>query len=223
MSALDSLRVAIVAGEQCAADLHHAHFDRVPNAQLHNEYGPTESTVWASVFELKRDFARSKVPIGRPIPNTQMYVLDRRGRRAPIGVPGQLYIGGRNVSNGYLGINGEDDKFPSMSWISEERLYRTGDLARVVETGDIEFLGRIDDQLKVRGFRIEPGEIEAVLRRHPSVANAAVTKTSAGQTDAGDDQDEWSTEQIVECLEALGASEADHLLSNFEGNGTPLV
>ncbi len=223
MSALDSLRVAIVAGEQCAADLHHAHFDRVPNAQLHNEYGPTESTVWASVFELKRDFARSRVPIGRPIPNTQMYVLDRRGRRAPIGVPGQLYIGGRNVSNGYLGINGEDDKFPSMSWISEERLYRTGDLARVVETGDIEFLGRIDDQLKVRGFRIEPGEIEAVLRRHPSVANAAVTKTSAGQTDAGDDQDEWSTEQIVECLEALGASEADHLLSNFEGNGTPLV
>jgi len=153
-------------------------FRRLKNCALHNQYGPSESHI---VTEFALPFSPDDwptfPPIGRPIANTQMHLLDEHLQQVPVGVPGQLYIGGVCLARGYL--NRPDmtaDRFipDHLSNQPGARLYRTGDLARYLADGNIEFLGRIDNQVKVRGFRIEPGEIEATLRRHPSVQEAVV-------------------------------------------------
>src|SRR5262249_56655722 len=138
-----------------------------------NMYGPTETTVWSALHKVTA--ADSAIPIGRPIANTTMYVLDRNLQPVPVGVTGDLYIGGEGLARGYLNrpeLNAE--KFVP-SPFSKERaawLYKTGDLARYREDGDIECLGRTDTQVKVRGFRIELEEIESTLRRHLAVIDA---------------------------------------------------
>jgi len=182
---LASLRTVIVAGEACPADLVRTHKDMLPQATLFNEYGPTEGTVWSTVYNCQLHESDAPVPIGRPIPNVQVFILDRRSALAPIGVPGELYIGGAGVADGYL--NRPDltaEKFVASPFArpnagalrshTEERLYRTGDLARYLPDGNIEFLGRIDQQVKIRGYRVELGEIEAVLARHPDVRQSVV-------------------------------------------------
>lgn len=176
---LDSLQVVIVAGEACPPDLGQEHYGQLPNSALYNEYGPTEATVWCSVYRLSRDSVGSTVPIGRPIANAQLYVLDDRQQLLPIGVPGELYVGGAGVTPGYWQQPQlTAAEFPQLGFAGggpETRVYRTGDLARWRADGELEFLGRVDDQVKIRGFRIEPGEIEAVLLQHPQVEEAAVT------------------------------------------------
>src|SRR5206468_10279423 len=117
------------------------------------------------------------VPIGRPIPGARIYVLDRRMEPAPIGVPGELYTGGGGVARGYLLRPGPTaEVFLPDAWSGDmgARLYRTGDVARFLPDGRLEFLGRVDHQVKVRGYRIEPGEIEAVLARHSYIRESAV-------------------------------------------------
>ncbi len=140
------------------------------SASLWNLYGPTETTIWSTVSEIEP--GDSIISIGRPIANTELYVLDKQLQPVPIGVPGELYIGGVGVARGYL--NRPDlttERFiPSpFSQVPGERLYRTGDLVRYLPDGAIEYLGRMDYQVKLRGFRIELGEIETILRRHPAV------------------------------------------------------
>jgi acyl-CoA synthetase (AMP-forming)/AMP-acid ligase II len=149
-----------------------------PDTRLINEYGPTETVVGCCVYEVPAGASLAgAVPIGRPIANTQLYILDAHLRPVPIGVPGELYIGGDGVARGYLNrpeLTAE--KFIPHPFGDQPgaRLYKTGDLARYQPDQNIEFLGRIDDQVKIRGFRIELGEIEAVLCQHPSVHEAVV-------------------------------------------------
>jgi amino acid adenylation domain-containing protein len=155
--------------------------------QAWNLYGPTETTVWSSVCDVTRFFARRQstasfesdavVPIGYPIANTTLHILDGAHQVVPSGVPGELYIGGTGVARGYHGRpDATAERFLPDPFDTREsaRLYRTGDRASRRDDGAIEHLGRLDDQVKLRGFRIETAEIEAALLRHPAVAQAAV-------------------------------------------------
>ena len=149
-----------------------------PPRRLLHVYGPTEVTTFAT-WHLIQDVAESAstVPIGRPIANTEAYILDRHGRPAPVGVPGELYLGGDGLARGYLNrpeLSAEKFVPHPFSACPGERLYRSGDLARFRGDGAIEFIGRTDHQVKIRGFRIELGEVEAVLAQHPDVSEAVV-------------------------------------------------
>ncbi len=140
---------------------------------LWNMYGPTETTVWSSCDEI--DAAASSITIGRPIDNTRMYVLDRQRQLLPVGVPGELYIGGLGVVRGYLNRPElTSERFVESPFWAGERLYRTGDRVKWRSDGRLEYLERLDDQVKVRGFRIELGEIEAALAAHDCVEQVAV-------------------------------------------------
>jgi amino acid adenylation domain-containing protein len=148
-----------------------------------NVYGPTETTVWSAVHPITS--ATGPIAIGRPIGNTQMYILDGNLQPVPAGIIGELYIGGLGLARGYFKLPGLDaERFIANPFAQEpnSRLYRTGDLARYLPDGCIECLGRIDSQVKVRGFRIELGEIESVLREHPAVSEACaiVREETAG-------------------------------------------
>ena len=171
-----SLRHVFCSGEALPADLAARFFSRL-NARLHNLYGPTEASVEVTYWECRRSFDGRSVPIGKPIGNTQMHVLSRDIQPAPIGLPGELHIGGVGLARGYLnrpGLTAEKFIPDPFSGKPGARLYRTGDLSRWLSEGDIEYLGRIDNQVKIRGYRIELGEIEAVLSTHPAVREVVV-------------------------------------------------
>lgn len=174
---LEVLQAAIVAGEPCPVKLIEQHRQLLPHCDLFNEYGPTEGTVWSSVYNCQDWQQEESVPIGCAIANTQIYILDRHLQPVPIGIKGEIYIGGAGIARGYLNRPElTESKFIADHFSNEPhaRLYKTGDLARYRDDGNIEFLGRIDEQVKIRGFRIELGEIEAVLGQHPGVGETAV-------------------------------------------------
>ncbi len=180
--ALPRLQTLIVAGEACSADL----FARWSKGRRFlNAYGPTEATVCATIMDCTgfiRGVASQPPPIGKPIDNTQIYILDQYLQPVPIGVPGELYIAGVGLARGYLHrpeLTAERFIAHPFSAVPGARLYRTGDLARYLPdgnlaNGNLEFLGRLDHQVKIRGFRIECGEVEAALLAHPAVAQAVV-------------------------------------------------
>lgn len=160
-----------------------------PTTRLINEYGPTETVVGCCVYEvLASEQVLDPVPIGRPIANTQIYVLDAALHPVPAGIAGEIYIGGDGVARGYLHrphLTAERFIPDPFSLIQGARLYRTGDLARFRSDGNLEFLGRIDQQVKIRGYRIELGEIEAVLQEHPAIHRALViARATSGQDPA---------------------------------------
>jgi amino acid adenylation domain-containing protein len=162
---------ALCGGEALSLDLANQLLDRC--GSLWNLYGPTETTVWSAVHRVEK--GASSVPLGRPIANTQLYVLDTNAQPLPIGVPGELWIGGDGVARGYHARPDLDaQRFAPNAFVAGGRAYRTGDRVRCRSDGLFDFLGRLDFQVKIRGFRIELGEIEAVLRRHASLREAVV-------------------------------------------------
>ena len=192
---LPALKTIIAAGEVCSPDLA-MQWSR--QRRFFNAYGPSEATVCATVAEC-RAIAGRRLPIGRPIANTQVYILDRHLQPVPIGVPGELHISGGGLAQGYLnrpqltaekfisnpfgageqgsrgaGEDGRENPKSKIQNPKSNRLYKTGDLARYLPNGEIEFLGRIDHQVKIRGFRIELGDIETVLAQHPDIQEAVV-------------------------------------------------
>ncbi len=168
------LQTLVSAGEACSVALARKWYRKV---RLLNAYGPTENTVCATRYFVTEEPQGSTVPIGKPIGNVKIYVLNSEMIPLPVGVPGELYIGGLSLARGYLhrpDLTAE--RFVPNPFATEpgERLYKTGDLVRWLPDGNLEFLGRIDFQVKLRGFRIELGEIENVLQNHPHIENAAV-------------------------------------------------
>jgi acyl-CoA synthetase (AMP-forming)/AMP-acid ligase II/acyl carrier protein len=163
----------LLGGDRLNEQLAARSFEMFPNLRLWNIYGPTEATANAAAAEIRRG---EQITIGRPIHNTRLHLLDRSLNLVPVGVPGELYIGGDSLARGYLNrpeLTAEKfvpDPFSS----SGSRLYKTGDRARYLANGNLEFLDRLDNQVKIRGFRIELGEIESTLRTSPSVREALV-------------------------------------------------
>lgn len=164
---LPALQTVIAGGEACSAELVK---QWAKNRSFFNAYGPTEVTIWATVAKLD---VEQKPYIGRPVANTQVYLLDDRLQIVPIGVVGEIYIGGDGLARGYL--NSADltqERFIPNPFGETQRLYKTGDRARYQSDGNLEFIGRTDEQIKIRGYRIELGEIETLLNRHPLVKSA---------------------------------------------------
>lgn len=174
-SKLLPVRQVFVSGEELKSSHAKDFFKVFENASLSNLYGPTEASIDVSYFDLDKNNIPDIIPIGKPINNIRLYILDKRNQLQPVGVPGELVIAGVGLAKEY--INNPEltaEKFPSSLRFSDERFYRTGDLAKWLPDGNIEFLGRIDFQVKIRGFRIEIGEIESRLSEHESIQNALV-------------------------------------------------
>jgi amino acid adenylation domain-containing protein/non-ribosomal peptide synthase protein (TIGR01720 family) len=183
-----SLRRVFMGGEELPRSLAHDLNEQLPDLRIYNMYGPTEATIevtYGPYVDGATAGMKAGVPIGRPIPNTCLYVLDQRQQLVPVGVAGELYIGGVAVARGYL----RRPELTAERFIPDEfsgaggRLYRTGDLVRYLADGQMEYLGRLDAQVKMRGYRIELGEIEALLTQHPLVRDAVISvwDDSAGE------------------------------------------
>ncbi|MFB4309627.1 amino acid adenylation domain-containing protein [Actinomadura sp. GTD37] len=181
------LRRVVCSGEELPPDLADLAREVLPGARLHNLYGPTEAAIDVTAWTVPdgvRAGAAARLPIGAPIAGARLYVLDGRMRPVPPGVPGELHIGGTPVCRGYLGGPGlTAERFVPDPFVPGRRLYRTGDRARWLPDGTLDFLGRLDHQVKIRGQRIEPGEVEAALAAHPAVQRAAAMPYRDGAGD----------------------------------------
>ncbi|MEE9385803.1 MAG: amino acid adenylation domain-containing protein [Nannocystaceae bacterium] len=193
---LSSLRTVIVAGEACARSVVELQRKQLPHARLYNEYGPTEGTVWCSVYDCGKLPAVGPVPIGRPIPGAELWLLDPQQRLAPISAPAELWVGGAGVARGYLDrAELTKDRFVELSLVGSvlQRMYRTGDRVCWRADGDLDFLGRLDDQVKVRGHRIELGEVRRAVEALSGVRECAVV----ARTPIGASADDVSSLALV--------------------------
>ncbi|WP_432403719.1 amino acid adenylation domain-containing protein [Wukongibacter sp. M2B1] len=174
-NSLGDLKYIFSAGEALHVNTVRKFYEFKGSTRLENLYGPTEATIYSTMYSLEKLGEKQTVPIGKPIDNCKMYILDKNNRIQPIGVQGELCIGGDGVARGYLKrpeLTAE--RFAENPFTADENIYRTGDLARWLPDGNIEFLGRIDNQVKVRGYRIELGEIENQLLKHNDIGDAVV-------------------------------------------------
>ncbi|PQQ26709.1 non-ribosomal peptide synthetase, partial [Photorhabdus luminescens] len=180
---MSSVHTVNLAGEPLKGALIEQIFNETRIQRLCNLYGPSETTTYSAWLPIQRG-DRIIESIGRPIANTRLYLLDEYGQPVPLGVVGEIYIGGAGVTRGYLNrpdLTAERFLIDPFSDVSDARMYRTGDLARYLPDGNLEFLGRNDQQVKIRGFRIEPGEIESRLAEHPAVNESVVLAQGEGQ------------------------------------------
>ncbi|MBZ4423049.1 non-ribosomal peptide synthase/polyketide synthase, partial [Myxococcus sp. RHSTA-1-4] len=176
-AACTSVRLLVCSGEALPAELASRSLATLPGAALHNLYGPTEAAVDVTAWHVRPGSFRASVPIGVPVANTQIHLLDASLQPVPVGIPGELFIAGVQVGRGYLSrpdLTAERFIPDPFSSTPGARMYRTGDLARRLPDGSIDYLGRLDFQVKLRGFRIELGEIESALAQHPTVRDAVL-------------------------------------------------
>ncbi len=227
-SQLGSLNTVIVAGEACPPELASRHFQMLPDARLYNEYGPTEASVWCSVYELTQDQMHATIPIGKPIQNAKIYILDSQGLPCPIGIAGEMFVGGEGVARGYLNqpeltaqrflcdpfVHSEREAVSSAP--SGPRMYKTGDLARWRPDGNIEFLGRIDHQIKIRGYRVELGEIENSLLSYPGIRDAVVIARQEKTEDVPVPGSEASQNQYLEKIGRKSPALISQLLDEID-------
>jgi len=216
VAACADLARVLSGGDALTPALVERFYARLPNATLYHMYGPTETTVAVTGGPSRPGEPNGRVSMGRPVANTRAYVLDERGEPVPVGVAGELCIGGAQVARGYLGAPEQTaERFVADPFGGEPggRLYRTGDLVRWLAAGTLEFLGRTDQQVKVRGYRIEPGEIEARLVEHAGVRDAAVV----AREDTGEKRlvayvvgDEQATADVLRAH--LGATLPEHMV-----------
>ncbi|MDB4948388.1 MAG: lgrB [Gemmatimonadetes bacterium] len=182
---LRGLRQLLVGGDVLSPPHVARAMAALPELAVVNGYGPTENTTFTATHAVRREEAEAgTIPIGRPVANTRIYVLDGRMQPCGVGIPGELCAGGDGVAHGYLGaaaLTAERFVPDPFAAIPGARMYRTGDRARWNERGEVEFLGRMDEQVKVRGFRIEPGEVESALATYPAVRSAAVVARDDGR------------------------------------------
>ena len=176
--ALLEVKQLIIGGETLSVSHVRRALDLLPQTQIINGYGPSECTVFTSCYVIPKQLDQNvnSIPIGKPIGDRRVYLLDHNLQRVPIGVPGEVYIGGKSVARGYLNQPIlTHEKFIDNPFLAEDSLYKTGDLVRRLNDGNLEFLGRIDNQVKIRGFRVELGEIETVLTNYSEIREAIVT------------------------------------------------
>ncbi|HEX2095689.1 MAG TPA: amino acid adenylation domain-containing protein [Longimicrobiaceae bacterium] len=181
------LRLVFTGGDLVPADLLAGIDQALPGAEVHILYGPTEGTIVAASYAVREGEPPERHPVGRPLPNVSLYVCDSWGNALPDGIPGELFIGGAGVARGYLArpeLTAEKFLPDPFGGRPGARLYRTGDRVCWNASGVLEFIGRVDEQVKVRGFRIEPGEVESVLARHPALREAAVLARRDGGGEA---------------------------------------
>ena len=170
----ESVRLIFCSGEALDKNSVDRYRKTFPNADLHNLYGPTEAAIDVTFYDCTK-IEYPFVPIGAPIDNTQIYIVDSENNPQPVGIPGELHIAGDNLARGYLNRPElTQERFIANPFRPGERMYRTGDLARWLDDGNIQYLGRIDDQVKIGGVRIETGEIESHLNRHPAISESVV-------------------------------------------------
>lgn len=205
---LEGLRTVIVAGEPCRLALVERHYLLRQSTRLVNEYGPTEATVWCCAYDCRPGETRSRIPIGRPIANTHVFVRDEQLQPVPIGVPGEICVSGRGLARGYLGLPDlTASRFvadPLGAW-PHETLYRTGDLGQYLPDGNIELLGRLDDQVKIRGCRLELGDVAAALESHRGIREAAALVSDTTSEDS----------QLIAVIVEAGGPVSDEVLRPF--------
>ncbi|HEY0601403.1 MAG TPA: amino acid adenylation domain-containing protein [Herpetosiphonaceae bacterium] len=213
LTAMLSLRKLMLGGEALPIALAEQLTQALP-AELHNMYGPTETTIWSTTEQIRR--GSTSITIGTPIANTEIYILDRYMQPAPVGIPGDLLIGGDGLVRGYLNrpeLTAERFVPHPFGVVPGQRLYKTGDLARYRADGTIEYLGRVDTQVKIRGYRIEVSEIEAVLGEHPEVREAVVV--------ARDDAADPTSKRLVAYIVPQNAMPGMNELREFLGQRLP--
>ena len=207
-----NLEAVVLAGEACTVQVCKSHFQKLPSVHLFNEYGPTEATVWCTVHQIQEEDITSVIPIGKPIPNYQCYILDEQIMQVPIGVPGHLYIGGAGIAAGYTSAD-RGDAFTSNPYLPSGTMYRTGDMAMYRADGTIEFLGRKDQQVKIRGYRIELDEINSAALEIEGVSEAiSIIQSQPAQP-----------MEIERLLESLGEETVEKALDAIETMDEELV
>ncbi|MEO0526004.1 MAG: amino acid adenylation domain-containing protein [Bacteroidota bacterium] len=199
-SKLQSLKSVIVAGEVSTSTMCKSHFKRLPNTKLYNEYGPTEATVWCIAHEVKKEDLNHRIPIGKPVANAKIYLLDKNLNLVPYGAIGELYVGGEGLSKGYLNRS----ELNVVAYVQNPfnafkgKLYKTGDLGRYTQKGTIEFLGRADQQIKIRGFRVELDEIKKALLEYPGIQDVVVIAETVAQNSTGLKSKVPSEEELIQ-------------------------
>ncbi len=220
LSKLPSLTTVIVAGEACSSSLCDLHFKKLEKVSLYNEYGPTEATVWCTAYQISKENIGSVVPIGKPVANAEIYILSESLKLVPLGAIGGIYVGGAGLSGNYF--NRPD--LTGVAYInhpfeqgSQKKLYKTGDLGRYLKDGNIEFLGRADQQVKIRGHRIELNEIENILGENPMIDKVVVMMEESEREIIFDLSKTPDTEEIITHFESyLNSQQAEQLLESVE-------